>query len=429
MPRTLFGRNLLLIVALVAIAQASFALAFVLQVQRPRLERYVEYVAVVATSFGNAIDRLAPADRQAFIDSTNASARGGLAIERAGAPVPAGRRERLLRYLQERITQRLPDREIGFTELPDRRLWVSLGARDGHTTWLVLRIGDLAPDVPTVLVASSLMTALISVIGAALIQRRITRPLRDLERAAGEVASGRHPAPVPDEGTDELATVAKSFNRMAEHLSRIERERALMLAGISHDLRTPLTKLWLGLEMLGPEVDASLREQMVGSIEAANRIIDQFIGYARGLEGESIEEVDLDAIVSRVVTSASSCLPVHRTGNAGRMRGRPVAIERAVANLIENACRYGREVEVRTRGEPHDILIDVMDRGPGIDAASLARVREPFVRLDDARASATGGAGLGLAIADRVARLHDGRLDLQNREGGGLVATLRLSRG
>ncbi|CAN5246097.1 two-component system sensor histidine kinase EnvZ [soil metagenome] len=423
-PRTLFGRNLLLIVALVAIAQLGFALAFSYQVQRPRLERYLDYIGVQVNSLATALGQLEDPQRQAFIDAVNASGHSAVAIVADGEPDQPRNSERVLRYLIDRMRERHPDRRVGYTRDDERRLWIELDQHAGRTDWLVLRIGELLPDFPSVLIAGSLITALIAVTGAALIQRRITQPLRDLERAAGDVADGRHPQPVPDGGSDELAIVARSFNRMAANLQRVEQERAVMLAGISHDLRTPLTKLWLGLEMLGPDTDPALMRNMTGSIEAADRIIDQFIDYARGLDAEAIVEADLDALVARIASSAGDVRLT--TGGLTRFGFRPIAIERAVTNLVENARRHASEVELRTRSEPDFAIVEVLDRGPGIPADRLDEVRQPFRRLDDSRGSSVAGAGLGLAIVDRIAALHAGRFDLENRPGGGLVARLTL---
>jgi two-component system osmolarity sensor histidine kinase EnvZ len=206
----------------------------------------------------------------------------------------------------------------------------------------------------------------------------------------------------------------------------MERERAMVLAGISHDLRTPLSRLRLALEMHGG--DSGATSAMVADIEEIDAVIGQFLDYARG-ENERKAPGDLNAMLVDLAGHYA------RLGKRVTLDDRPVAefafarmgVRRAVSNLVDNALRYaGEPVEIRSLQSGKSACIEVADRGPGIPENEVERLKRPFTRLEVARSGA-GGSGLGLAIVERVARSHGGRLDLLPREGGGLVARLTLS--
>jgi two-component system osmolarity sensor histidine kinase EnvZ len=259
-----------------------------------------------------------------------------------------------------------------------------------------------------------------------LIVSRVTLPLRALAHSAREVGRGRHPEPLAERGSIELQQLAEAFNRMSEDLRRNEAERAEVLAGISHDLRTPLTRLRLEAEM--SIADSTARDAVSADIEQMDDIITQFLDYARGEGGEAAEMNDVNVLVAQAagVQQRNATPPKITLGELPLTRIRPKALTRVLTNLIENARKYaGDSVEVETRLEHREILIDVLDRGPGIPEDETERLKRPFTRLETARTDASG-TGLGLAIAERIARLHGGKLELLPRQGGGLIARLRL---
>ncbi|WP_345792023.1 ATP-binding protein [Thauera sp. JM12B12] len=272
---------------------------------------------------------------------------------------------------------------------------------------------------------------LAALLGAYLIVARINAPLRQLARAASIVGSGDTPPPQEEDGPQEIAVVARAFNRMTGNLARMDEDRALILAGVSHDLRTPLARLRLGIEMSGaPEGEVTA---MVADIEEMDRIIGQFLDFGRGDAQEAVSPTDLVALVREVTE------PYRLRGVDIRLAVpeallapvRTLSIRRALANLIDNALRYaeGNEVlDVRVDADAGLARIEVADRGPGIPEHEVERLRRPFTRLEKARSN-TKGAGLGLAIVDRVMRAHHGHLDLLPREGGGLRAVLCLPLG
>lgn len=273
--------------------------------------------------------------------------------------------------------------------------------------------------------AASLALALLA---AWWIVSRVTRPLRALARAARQVGRGRHPQPVAVQGAEELTQLAATFNQMSEDLSRIERERAEVLAGISHDLRTPLARLRLEAEM--SVADEAARDAIAADIEQMDTIIGQFLDYARSGGDEAPAETDIGQLLQEVAARFArsgirlqlDCPPL------APAQVRPQALARAIGNLIENARKYGGgDVTLAAREDGTQLVIEVMDRGPGVPAAEVERLKRPFTRLELARTDVKG-TGLGLAIVERIARLHGGRLDLLQREGGGLIAALRLPR-
>jgi two-component system osmolarity sensor histidine kinase EnvZ len=265
----------------------------------------------------------------------------------------------------------------------------------------------------------------LALLGAWVIASRIARPLAGLAEAARRIGRGEAPSPLPEGGERELRTVQAAFNRMAGDLASMERERAMVLAGISHDLRTPLSRLRLALEMSGAEPAAA--QGMNADIEEMDQVIGQFLDFARG-DGEAREAVAVDALADEVVAHfAKLDKPVRRTGASGAtLAAARMALHRALMNLVDNALRYaGGEIEVGTSRRDGHVVLEVLDRGPGIPAGEVGRLKRPFTRLDEAR-SGQGGAGLGLAIVERVARTHGGRFELVARQGGGLAARLVL---
>lgn len=269
---------------------------------------------------------------------------------------------------------------------------------------------------------------LVALIGAYLIVSRISVPLRNLARSARVVGSGRTPPHLPETGPLEIATVAKAFNQMAGDLARTDADRALILAGVSHDLRTPLARLRLGIEMSGaPETDVLA---MVADVEEMDRIIGQFLDFGRGEPQEPLQELDLARLV-RELAEPYRLRGIDITVNAPKrliMSVRALPLRRAMLNLIDNAVRYGGEekpIRITLASREGEALIEVADRGPGIPDADMDRMRHPFTRLENARSN-TKGAGLGLAIVERIVASHDGRLELRARDGGGLCAILHL---
>ncbi len=340
-------------------------------------------------------------------------------------PMP---REPLLDRVAELVRVMLGERtRIAWSRDGVEGFWVSFFI-DEDEFWIVLPRERVRPDDAWEWIGWGALTLVLSLVAAWLIASRIAGPLSDLATAARLVGRGVTPEPLAEKGPRELRTVAAAFNRMTSDLAKLERERAMVLAGISHDLRTPLSKLRLALEMSGAE--ESLIGGMSADIDEIDQVIGQFLDFARG-ESERRETTDLDALVREVVGHYARLGKDVKTAaapSAGELSLTRIAVRRAIMNLVDNALRYaGEPVEITARREGSHALIEVLDRGPGIPNTESERLKRPFTRLSESRGGG-GGAGLGLAIVERVARAHGGSLDLLARKEGGLVARLTLLR-
>jgi two-component system osmolarity sensor histidine kinase EnvZ len=314
-----------------------------------------------------------------------------------------------------------------FERRPPRNFFIRMTAGQ-RQYWVSIPRGRLDRDTGTAVLAWSLAGLAIAVLATFLIVWHLNRPLGELARAAGKLGRGGDPEPVRETGPSEIRAVARAFNQMKEDLRRAERDRATFLAGVSHDLRTPLARLRLGVEMLEGKAEDAALEGMVADIDDMGKIVDQFIDFTRGEAGEPLSAVNLSELARACCERAAragasvSC----ELAETPVLMLRPLAIQRAIDNLIVNAARHaGGEILVRTRADATQTSVEVLDRGPGIPPDLREHVKQPFARLDASR-TGQSGAGLGLAIADRIATLHGGRLELAGREGGGLEARLVL---
>jgi len=268
----------------------------------------------------------------------------------------------------------------------------------------------------------------LSIAGGYLLAARINRPLNLLASAADRLRNGERPEKLPEDSVTELRAVSSTFNKMADALAEVDAERILILAGVSHDIRTPLARLRLAVEMLPDEGCASLKSGMIEDIADMDNIIHQFLDFVRGVEGEPTQMIDVNSLLQALhdrQSRAGRDLVVQMAPTYA-IPIRPLAMQRLLDNLVGNAYAYGRgQVRVASRIMANHMVISVFDNGPGIPESHVQKLLRPFERLDTARSNA-GGSGLGLAIAERIAKLHHGKLELLNRPEGGLEARLSL---
>jgi two-component system osmolarity sensor histidine kinase EnvZ len=428
-PRSLVGRNALLIVALMVLAQLISSVLVRVLIVNPRLEQIADAVArnVAATRAG--LTALTPADRAAFLDAFGPR-RGDSAGPATAAAAPR------LSSLERRFVRSVSDRlaadgtEVAWRRDADRSLALRLVIGE-QTYWLTLHGVIAAREFTGAWIAASVTAALLALMGALAIQRRIERPLRALVDAAETLGRGARPEPLAEDGPLEIATVGRSFNQLVQRLDATERERALMLAGVSHDLRTPLTKLRLGVEILAAETEPELAANLTRSIEELDWIVGQFLDFARVDDSAvPMESVGLDAVAHEIAASfADHGQPLELAlAPVPTLEMRAPLIRRAVANLVENAFRHGRApVRIATGGDERWVWIEVVDAGEGIAAGEVEAMKQPFRRAGTSR-SGPPGSGLGLSIVERIARSHGGELDLLAAEPQGLRARLRLPR-
>jgi two-component system osmolarity sensor histidine kinase EnvZ len=311
-------------------------------------------------------------------------------------------------------------------------VWVSFAIED-DAYWLVFE-RDRVEAVPRLQWLGWAVIGLASsLIGAIVISSLINSPLKRLTAAAVSIGRGEKPPPLPEEGPREIREANTSFNNMVRDLHRIESDRTLLLAGISHDLRTPLTRLRLESEMSG--ADETTRAAMNSDIEQMDAIIGQFLDYARPDQGrQGLEKTDLGELVGVTVSEFAHHAELQISvaiQPARPIYAHPVEIKRLLQNLLENARRYGKtagtdyaEVSI-TVDDQSGVTLTVCDRGPGIPDSDIERLKRPFTRLDSARGQANG-AGLGLAIVERIAQRHKALFTMENAKSGGLVTHIRF---
>ncbi len=260
--------------------------------------------------------------------------------------------------------------------------------------------------------------------------RQVTKPLQQLAHAADHFGNDLAAPPLAEAGPLETRRAASAFNRMQAKIKRLVDERSRALAAVSHDLRTPLTRLRLRSELIA---DDRLRGEMASDLEAMSAMLDMTLDYLRGLEeSEPVRRIDVNALVQSIAEDAAVLgrgIAVEGQAQAP-YSGRLSALRRALQNLIDNAFKYGQSARLRVIDDERELCLVVEDEGPGIASAELERVQEPYYRSDAARSSESGGAGvgLGLSIVRHIALLHGGRLELSNRAQGGLAASLVLPR-
>jgi two-component system osmolarity sensor histidine kinase EnvZ len=431
----LFWRTFLLLLLLIVASLAAWLQSFRAFERTPRAEAIAQQVVSVAQLTRAALVYADPYVRRELL--AELARNEGIRIfplEKNDAVVPLPEQP-LLRQAAGSISQRLgPGTQVVAAVNGVRGLWVSLSI-DEDRYWLLIERDPAARSMGTQWIGWAVVALALSVLGAILITRVINRPLAQLSAAARALGRGTVPPPLPEAGPPELRTVNESFNRMVADLGKLDEDRAVLLAGISHDLRTPMTRLRLEIEMA--PLQPPTREAMLGDIAQMDAIVGQFLDYARAAPPHSAELIDAGALVQAAVERARVQLThdgaVHTLlAPDVRLHGHRVELDRALDNLLVNAARYGRDpangrldVTVSLTTDGQDAVIAVADRGPGVPAEQIDRLLRPFERGDRARGGDTG-AGLGLPIVQRIARRHGGSLRLLANAPHGLRAELTL---
>jgi signal transduction histidine kinase len=261
---------------------------------------------------------------------------------------------------------------------------------------------------------------------AAVVARMTMRPLKNLAHAATELGNDIERPPLPERGATEIRQAAAAFNAMQSRIRHHIQQRAHILAAITHDLQTPLTRLRLRLEKVD---DEALREKLISDLSAMQGMVKEGLDLARSMDSaEPMQRLDLDSLIDSVCVDASdSGQAVNLSGKTNTsLRARPIALRRCLTNLIDNAVKYGEFADVTANRDGAFAVIRIRDGGPGIPGNELEKVFEPFYRLENSRSRQTGGTGLGLTIARNIAEQHGGRIRLFNHPGGGLEVVLEL---
>ena len=424
---------LLLVAALIAANMVALA---VFSVERDRLDRS----AIINREIERIIT-LVP-----IMEATNPQQRRNIAREASTRnsrisidPTPlAQERELSTRWtgLREQLREALPDHDVkigwasrqGENGLAGFGISVALKPLDAaRHQWLnVVSRGDRRgpPETNGTMLWGVLGLSLIAVLGVGLIfVRLLTRPLRDLARAAKAAGNGDRTARVPETGAREMRQAASAFNTMQERIAQFDAERMRTMAAVGHDLRTPITSLRIRAEMLGEEDGAP----MIRTLDEMTIMANGLVAFARGsADTEATQAINLDEYLKQLCADRGAEYAPQNQANPLVINVRPVAFGRAIGNLIDNAIRYGEVARVSLMQSSDNAMITIKDNGSGIAPDRIDQMFEPFVRGDDSRSLETGGAGLGLSIARSIITSHGGTLTLQNDETRGLLAIVGL---
>jgi signal transduction histidine kinase len=258
--------------------------------------------------------------------------------------------------------------------------------------------------------------------------RWVTRPLKTLAEAAQNLGEDINRPPLDEQGPLEVSRAAHAFNTMQQKLVKFISDRTRIFTAMSHDLKTPITRLRLRTEMLD---DAELRAKFANDLQEMEAMVGAALDFMRGLDHqEPVRPVDVMALLESLQADAREIGSDVRIEGAVRApyHGHAQALKRCLSNLIDNAVKYGKSATISVEDSAGQLRICVRDEGPGIPEAELERVFDPFYRLEGSRSRSTGGTGLGLTIARNIAQAHGGELVLRNRPAGGLEAVLTLPR-
>ena len=463
LPRSLFGRLVLLLLSGLILAQLLSAFILLRDRGQALYESLGENLIERTAGIVHLLDSLPPSQRRQLLPLL-----GGpklrIRLDHRPLPLPPG--EDASPALAERIRQQLAQRLAGEREvrvalrggLIDRpmipmhrrmmqgpamggpmaymqglhamaRLFlIQVKLEDG--SWAIFERGVSEssfhwPSRLLVILAVLLISVLLlSLVGV----RSIVRPLRDLQRAAEGLGRDIRRPPLPERGPEEVRETARAFNTMQARLQNYLEDRARILAAVSHDLKTPLTRIRLRTDLMD---DGELRRKIQQDLDDMEAMVGATLDFMRGTgSGEQSQPLDLPALLESIAED------FRESGARVRLAcepmppylGRPLALKRCIVNLVENALRYGGEADIRLQPADHEVTVTICDRGPGIPEQELERVFEPFYRLEASRSQHTGGTGLGLGIARNIARAHGGDLTLRNRPEGGLCARLSLPR-
>ncbi|MBU1424753.1 MAG: HAMP domain-containing protein [Gammaproteobacteria bacterium] len=438
--RSMHGRLFLLLLVGMVVAVASTVL-----LTHSRQHEIYERVRVqhLATEIGllvESLQNIAPQVRNEFLYSFHSMGMRGRMI--TGTLPPITDRDEVL---EDALQQRMPDVKF-VAEQPNRAACADADirrSRRSHVPLLCQRVNLVFQDgsgleltipmppmreqaYPPPILRSILLFAAFLALLAWLVARIATRPLRQLADAADSLDITRVSEPLPEKGSSEVRAATRAFNRMQKRIYEDVRERTGMLAAITHDLQTPLTRLRLRLEKLP---DETLRDKLVGDMQAMQQMLQEGLELARSLDtSEARQLLDLDSLLDSLCSDAVEAgqQVVYGERCAARLRAHPLALRRALSNLLDNAVKYGQRAEVSLNCDARQCHIRIRDFGPGIPPQLLETVFTPFYRIEHSRSRETGGTGLGLAIARNIVQRHNGELALTNHPEGGLQAEVTL---
>ena len=431
---SLFWRTFFLLALLILFSSLAWLQMFRTQEYEPRILRNAHQIATVVNLTKTALMHTDAIARVSLLKMLADEEDVSIQLREPSDRIrPFGDSDMESRLVQEMVTRLGPDTVIASRVNDISGLWVGFKI-ESDSYWLQMDPERLRPLGGSAWLTWLAVTLALSLSGAAMMAGLINRPLKRLSFAASQVREGHFNTSTLDEdaATSEIREVNIGFNRMAERLAKIEQERALMLAGISHDLRTPLARLRLETEL--SVADLETRNLMAADIAQLDAIIDKFLDYARP-EPTALGPVLLSGVISRSIAPWRNNPRFEISVDVAedlQVKAEQVELSRVLSNLLENARRYGQSpsdgitrVEIVARVHEGWVLLRVRDQGPGVSNEALKNLTQPFFRGDAARTSATG-SGLGLAIVERSVQRMGGTFSVFNNNAGGLMALMKF---
>ncbi|MCV2885795.1 two-component system sensor histidine kinase EnvZ [Aestuariibacter sp. AA17] len=424
LPRSAFGQTVLLIGVLLLINQVFSYLSVTYYFIKPNYEQINSLIASqVKTLYLHEAELADPQAKARLFQET-----GIAVLNQAQAEELGLNQARYYRFFSRELSAHLDgEADVRLSATEPYRIWVNPPQHED--LWIVLPMSGIGETEISPLTIYLLVIGILSVAGGWIFVRRLNRPLHALQHAAIEVGRGSFPEPLKEEGSTEMIEVTSAFNRMSKGIKQLEDDRALLTAGISHDLRTPLTRIRLATEML-PEDQDWIKEGIVNDIEDMNDIIDQFIDYVRQDQEEQREDADINDIICDAVHARNRSQENNvslQLSHLPKIKIRRIALKRVIDNLMENAFRYGsRDIDISSGIDSKSKMLwfTIRDYGPGIPENQIETLFQPFTQGDKARGSL--GSGLGLAIIKRIVDLHYGKIVLSNHHDGGLIAKVSI---
>ncbi len=310
---------------------------------------------------------------------------------------------------------------------PDRH-WVDIKISDK-----AVRIGfdqqRIGVSLPYVALYLILILSVMAILSSLLLVRKITKPVQNISKAAAIIGAGGIPNPLLEEGPKELAETAKAFNKMSTDVQSLLENRTVLLGGISHDLRTPLTRMKMALEMLPNSVDAELNGELIEAVDNMELIIQEYMQLTKGLEDENIERININTLIAAIIKEIKpdKAQVVNVVGDADyQLETYTVALHRVLFNLIENAISYGNKnpISISWKQQGDALELAITDQGPGIPEQHQEKIFRPFYRLESSRNRASGGTGLGLAIVDQIITRRAWKINLVSNDNGTTITIL-----
>lgn len=430
----LFWRTFFLLAFLITASLLAWVASFRMVERTPRAQQVAAQVISIVTITRAALTHSAPdMRRELLFDLASNEGIRVYPLEKTDVIEPAPE-SGIMPVLEADVKDRLgKDTKFAGKVNDVAGFWVSFKIDDDEY-WLRLDRERLERVPGIQWLGWGTITLVLVLLGAVFISRLINQPLARLTSATRAIAKGQKPDPLPEKGPTEIREANRSFNQMVADLNRVESDRAVILAGISHDLRTPLARMQLEVELARLSDDA--RQGMQSDLAQMDAIIGQFLEYAKPNDKPHQETVNLSALLADCAREAARLQDVRiRTDIAANLSvmGHCTDLRRVIHNLMENARRYGKtrdtditEIDIQAHLENGQAVIEVGDHGSGVPETEMERLLRPFTRMDSARGQANG-SGLGLAIVDRIVKRHQGNLKLSNRENGGLLIKISIS--